>query len=385
MRVCFLFNHDQIHQIAHSLPVALALAGRPDVQVVIAATNIAIMAEIRRLADPAQLARAELVALDLESAFTRGMASLLDGFVPARKILIYRDNLDFFRALDMLVVTERTSLILKRRYALHDLRMVLIDHGAGDRAIGFGASASGFDQLLVAGPKIRDRMVIDAGVDPARISIVGYPKFDLAPAAPMRLPMRDNGRPTVLYNPHLSPHLSSWFGMGRRVLDYFLQSDRYNLIFAPHIMLFNRRMVTTIDRLRIAFPGGIAMKYFAADNIHIDLGSHYCTDMSYVGMADLYLGDVSSQVYEFMRKRRPCIFLNAHGIDYQGDPNFSHWSAGEVIDKVDDLGPALDRAWALHESRYAAAQDRLFDYTFDIGAEPSAARAARAILETASA
>ena len=26
MRLCFLFNHDQIHQIAHSLPIALALA-----------------------------------------------------------------------------------------------------------------------------------------------------------------------------------------------------------------------------------------------------------------------------------------------------------------------------------------------------------------------
>ena len=28
MRIGFLFNHDQIHQVAHSLPIALALAER---------------------------------------------------------------------------------------------------------------------------------------------------------------------------------------------------------------------------------------------------------------------------------------------------------------------------------------------------------------------
>jgi hypothetical protein len=26
MRIGFLFNHDQVHQVAHSLPIALALA-----------------------------------------------------------------------------------------------------------------------------------------------------------------------------------------------------------------------------------------------------------------------------------------------------------------------------------------------------------------------
>ena len=49
-RLGFLFNHDQIHQVAHSLPIALALAeqGWPG-QIVIATTNQRLAAEVRRL------------------------------------------------------------------------------------------------------------------------------------------------------------------------------------------------------------------------------------------------------------------------------------------------------------------------------------------------
>jgi len=51
MRVGFLFNHDQVHQVAHSLPIALALADLvPGIDVVLAPTNPTIMAEVVRLA-----------------------------------------------------------------------------------------------------------------------------------------------------------------------------------------------------------------------------------------------------------------------------------------------------------------------------------------------
>lgn len=57
---------------------------------------------------------------------------------PVRKIDMYRDNLDLFRSLDALVVTEKTSLIIKTGYGL-DLPIVHTRHGAGDRAIGVDA------------------------------------------------------------------------------------------------------------------------------------------------------------------------------------------------------------------------------------------------------
>src|SRR3546814_12960419 len=82
--------------------------------------------------------------------------------------MLYRDNLDFFRTLDMLVVAEKTSLLLKSRYGLSNLFMVHTRHGAGDRAIGFDKASAGFDHILCSGEKIRRRLIVDAGVDPDR-------------------------------------------------------------------------------------------------------------------------------------------------------------------------------------------------------------------------
>lgn len=377
MRIGFLFNHDQIHQVAHSLPIALALL--PDADVVLAATNDRLADEIRRLAAAAGHPEIEPVRLSLSSGSSALLQRALGRVLPARKLLIYRDNLDFFRSLDALVVTERTSLLLKTRYGL-DLPIILADHGAGDRAIGFGAETSRFDYILAAGPKIRDRLIADAGVDPDRIATTGYPKFDLKRASDPHLPFAGNGRTTVLYNPHVSPHLSSWYTAGRDVLDYFLASDRYNLIFAPHVMLFERRWALSIDKLRAARPGALDPKYRAASHIHIDLGSRAATDMSYTDAADVYLGDASSQIYEFLKRPRPAVFINASGAAWEEDRNFAHWRAGPVIERAAELDRALDDAVTQHASRYEPIQRALFDYTFDIGAEPARVRAARAIL-----
>ena len=52
LRIGFLFNHEQIHHVAHSLPIALALArGDPDVTIVIATTNARLRAEVIRLGE----------------------------------------------------------------------------------------------------------------------------------------------------------------------------------------------------------------------------------------------------------------------------------------------------------------------------------------------
>ncbi len=379
-RIGFLFNHDQIHQMAHSLPVAMALA-RVDssVEIIIATTNDLLAREVLRLMGGAAPAGVRLVALRLRTILARSAEMVLGGMLPAAKILVYRDNLEFFRSLDLLVVTERTSLLLKTRYGLSSLRMILIDHGAGDRAIGFGKSAALFDHILAAGPKIRDRLTREAGVRPDRLTITGYPKFDIAAEKGRPIKFRDSDRPIVLYNPHVSPHLSSWYKQGRAVLNYFLASERYNLIFAPHIMMFERRMAVTIDKLSFGIPGKLHSRYAAAPNIHIDLGSTALTDMTYTNGADIYLGDVSSQVYEFLRTPRPCLFLNCHDINPDQDLNFAHWLAGPVISGAHHLDRGLAEAVDDHPTDYHPVQQQLFDHTFDLTAEPSSMRAARAI------
>ena len=380
MRVGFFFNHDQVHQVAHSLPIAMSLLrNAPGVEVVVATTNDRLSNEVRRLA-ALEGVRVNLVQLELTRPLSRFAARRLDKVVPAAKLCIYGDNLDFFRSLDALVVAEKTSLILKSRYGLNRLKIIHTRHGAGDRAIGFNRQSARFDHVLVSGPKVRERLIREAGVPAERLSTVGYPKFDLLSGTRKALPFADPSKPTVLYNPHPSPHLSSWYKQGRQVLEHFLRDDRYNLIFAPHVMLFHRRFVVTIDRLRVDRPGRLNQRFLDAPNIHVDLGSAASTDMTYTQAADIYLGDVSSQIYEFLHRPRPCLFLNAHGVEHRGDVNYLHWQAGEVLPEASRTSARHWIApWPTHD-RFRPVQRRLFGRSFDLTGERSADRAARAIL-----
>jgi len=382
MRIGFLFNHDQIHQVAHSLPIALALARRGVVdEIVVATTNPQLSAEVRRLGGSLIGTRIEHLELRLKPGTAR-LARALGGVLPAAKVLVYRDNLEFFRSLDVLVVTEKTSLILRKLHGLQKPLLVHTRHGAGDRAIGFDKASAGFDHVLCSGAKIRDRLIREAGVAPDRISIVGYPKFDIA-SPTVRLAETLPRRPVVLYNPHPSPHLSSWYRHGRAVLDFFVDNDDYQLIFAPHVMLFERKFVVTIDRLRVDRPGNMQQRYLRSPNIHIDLGSRASTDMSYTLAADIYVGDASSQVYEFLYRPRPCLFLNSHGINWRGNPNFEHWRAGPVIDHPRQIAAGLERAIATHPAEYLARQRAMRSYSFDLSDIPSSQRAADALLRFA--
>ena len=307
-------------------------------------------------------------------------ARALETLVPATKLLLYRDNLDFFRSFDAVVVSEKTSLLLKTRYGLGNLKLIHTRHGAGDRAIGFNKESAGFDLVLVSGPKIRDRLIADAGLALEQIALVGYPKFDLCADNRFsdRFPAPE--RPTVIYNPHPSPKLSSWFKHGAAVLNAFRGQDRYNLIFAPHVMLFERKWVVTVDPPSLARVTPPGPEYAREPRIHIDTGSAASSDMSYTNRADIYLGDVSSQVYEFLRAPRPCVFLNSHGVDWQGDPNYLHWQAGPVLANADGLLAQIDAAIASHPG-YAPAQEKLIDATFSLSDRPSAERATDAITD----
>lgn len=379
MRIGFLFNHDQIHQVAHSLPIALALAEHdPELNIVVATSNEVLRREVDRIIALRGGPALRLVRLGQKNPMVRGAVKALDALIPAAKLVVYRDNLEFFRSLDALVVAEKTSTILKTRYGLHSLRLIHTRHGAGDRAVGFDKASTRFDFVLVAGPKIRDRLIAETGLSPEKMAIVGYPKFDAPLARSLPATLSGNGKPTVLYNPHVSPHLSSWYKHGRAVLDFFVGNPDYNLIFAPHVMLFERPVVISIDKMRLNWPGRLEPKYWDAPNIHIDLGSSASTDMSYTDSADIYLGDVSSQVYEFLIRPRPCIFINSHRIDHVADANFAHWSAGKTINDPAQLQTALAEATTNHHS-YIEIQRELFAWSIDLNQTASSERAAAAI------
>jgi hypothetical protein len=368
-RVCFLFIA-QPHQVLHSLPIALALAQqRPDYRVEIAATSpsqLDYVGElIRRLGAP---------SLPMRLLGPRWLRSIRSGggSIPVKTPMLAA-NVPVLSTYDAVVTPERTTAIL-RRFGLRRLKLIYTQHGAGDREGPFEPRLRRFDLVMASGPKQYDRIIDEGLATPQTCAVVGYPKFDLVEAlGPAHAPAFPSRRPIVLYNPHFKSDLSSWPQEGLRVLEQFAGDDRYNLIFAPHVRLFDGEHP---DRERLAAFAGLP-------NIHIDLAGPAMIDMTYVRAADVYLGDVSSQIYEFLLTPRPCVFLNPHRIAWENDESFQAWRFGPVVERADQVLQAVDRSRAEHEQVYLPRQRVGLAETFDLRPDrSSSARAADAIIRT---
>lgn len=364
-RVCFLYIA-QHHQVWHSLSVAVAMARRwPAIKVEIAATTPELIDYVAGLI--AELGGAPIELVLLPPAWLRRLGG---GGAPPKAAMLIANALRLARY-DAVITPERTTALLRRLGVRHPL-LVYTQHGAGDREGPFEPRLKLFDLVMAAGRKQRDRMMDEGWVTEETCAMVGYPKFDLVDELPPRAaPRFERPGPVVLYNPHFHAELGSWPRWGKQVLDFFAANDRYNLIFAPHIRLFETASIEE----RAAFK-----VYAENPRIHVDLGGPAAADMTYTKAADLYLGDVSSQVYEFLRTPKPCLFLNSSGARWHGDPSFHHWLFGPVLDDIDRLGEGLDGAFATHED-YRETQAWGIAETFDVSNTPASVRAARAIID----
>lgn len=378
-RIGFLFNHDELHQVAHIAPIISALQRQaPSASVEIITSSHRQAEAVRQFLDPACPLPAFWSIRPHPG--TRLAEKMLGNMVPLNRLSSLKRSADLFRHFDALVVPETTTTFLKKSGHTERPKLIFFPHGAGDRSIGFSPEISLFDYVLLPGAKTRDRMLSAGVIRPDNYCIVGYPKFE---AYGDRPPVRlfDNGRPTVLYNPHFDPLLSSWFRFGEQVLAYFAEQTAYNLIFAPHVMLFQRRLLASVEHRLLRFRQRIDPRYGALDHIHIDTGSPRSVDMTYTNAADIYLGDVSSQIYEFIRTPRPAIFLNSHGAEWRDNPNYEHWTFGPVLGDIGGLGAALAAVQPLPDV-YRQAQARAFAYSFDMDSQqPPSQRAAAAIAD----
>ena len=379
VRIGFLFNHDHLHQIAHSAPIAFEMSRlASEIDVILFASCPVQLDYLRQLSRTYHGIRCEFVLLTPPAA-VRVLARALNPLMPFLRLATLFANRALFAALDVLVVPEKTSLLLRSRLGLKDVKLVYTHHGAGDRAVGFGRDSSQFDLVLVSGGKVRDRLLAAGGLREHGHAIVGYPKFDMLKNSAVPARLFDNALPTVLYNPHFSPRLSSWYRIGPQILDYFYESKKYNLIFAPHVMLFRKKMQVSLERLRIDWPGTVAERYRDCPHMLIDTGSARSVDMTYTRVADLYLGDASSQVYEFLIDPRPCLFINAQKTVWRDDANYTHWNSGPVMSQIDELDARLTEAFATHRN-YRDRQQTMFQHTFDLNEQASSLRGAKAIL-----
>lgn len=379
IRIGFLYNHEGLHQIAHTAPFISPLQQiAPQITVEVLTSSDAQTQAVLPHLDPE--VPPPVIRRIKAGPVAKVAHALTGGIIPLARIGSLTANRDLLASYDALMVPETTTTLLKTRLGADRTRLIHYPHGAGDRSISVSPDIARFDFVMVQGEKTRDRMLAEGVIRKADHAIIGYPKFDPAKLTEPRK-FFDNDRPTVLYNPHFDPLLSSWHEFGLKVLDYFAGQQTYNLIVAPHVMLFQRRVLASVEHRKIRFRKAIPAHYYQHDHIRIDTGSQFSVDMSYTRSADLYLGDVSSQIYEFIHNPRPAIFLNSHKSDWQNDLSYRFWHFGEVLDDVGDLGAALNRAFPLAE-KYRERQTTAFEQTFSIDENrSSASRAAQAIAD----
>jgi hypothetical protein len=384
--ILFLFNHDAPHQVAHLAGIVRTMMqDHPDLILTCAVGTPDISRRLRALL-PEHLP-GRLGWLDLGLPIWEDVPlSLIDGVAPARRIARLNHHSARLGKAAIIVSAERTCLSLRDKWpAGHPTRFVHVPHGAGDRTVTYHQRKSAFDLILVSGPKAARELESRAGVPASKIRIVGYPKFDTVDLT-VRARLFDNDNPVILYNPHFDPFLSSWYREGPALLDWFASAEGagYNLVFAPHIMLFRKPVHISPEYHVARMRPGIRARWRAAPNILIDTTSQRLVDMSYTLAADAYIGDVSSQIYEFLARPRPAFFIDRFSTDRRSlEGRLAAWSAGDVVPAAQAIPPLLAQMKA-RGAHYSDAQAALFADTFSLDpARTASSRAAGAIAELA--
>ncbi|MBW6524897.1 CDP-glycerol glycerophosphotransferase family protein [Sphingomonas sp. RHCKR47] len=267
----------------------------------------------------------------------------------------------------IVVCAEQTSLWLPRAFPWMRTRFVKTSHGVGSMSARDDRRRMAAAYTLV--PSEQERATYLArGMAPDRIEATGYVKAAFRQRTPARALFTDD-RPVLLYTPHWQAHRSSWPAWGPQVVEHLAAQRDWNVILAPHQRLIERAPELRETLARVA----------DLPHVHVDLDSFATVDGSYTAAADLYLGDTSSQLIEFLARPRPAVFLNALGRAWADDPAYAMWRAGEVVDDLADLIPAIARAPARHAC-FAATQRDIAGAALGDASGAGARRAADAVL-----
>lgn len=345
LRIGFLFL-DQLHHINHFVTIAIALAHKHEVSI------ITHPGKHEYLFKALQRLNGDKVNVEmLKTKAFRAFTDKLKNRQQPRKIFWMQKNQHYLlSSFDALVFTDYIHKpLLKYRGDKTTPKFIKLPHGVAGRAYVYKKDLLDFDLHVIFGNYYYEQLE-KKNLLGAKTAVVGYPKLDALSTIRTENVFKDN-RPIVFYNPHFTPALSSWHTDGEAVLNYFKNQSTYNLIFAPHINLFNKTGGDSVSTFLETFKND--------QHIFIDLGSEASVDMVYIKMASIYLGDVSSQAFEFMNTPRPCIFINSHAVAYKDDSNYRFWEGGEVINNVTALAMALDTAKEKHKAVYLPVQKEL--------------------------
>ena len=365
MEVAFIYIAEA-YQCYHGAAIAIELAKR-GVSVTSYYADPDTPRHLQRIHDAFGASAPQTVRL-VESFVTRSLRGLK--YLGVFKHRVLRDNRDALNRFDAIVSVENT-VAMARDEGVERPKLIYTPHGFGDRAYAFVPRIAVFDFVLVAGEKTEQRMLANGLIRPGDYSLTGSVKLETgARLVQSEQPLFAVQRPTVLYNPHFDPKLTSWNRFIEPMLGDFAAQDEFNLIAAPHVKLFRRSSEAAKSRWGAR----------STPSIKVDPGSDRSVDTTYLWSSDIYVGDSSSQVYEFLARPRPCVFLNANGVEWRDDPNYVHWHLGDVVCEPARLMDAIRAAPERHHL-YAERQEQARRATFGDERGSPSIRAAEAILE----
>ena len=167
-----------------------------------------------------------------------------------------------------------------------------------------------------------------------------------------------NENTTVLYNPHFNEEIgaNSWKNFGLSLLEFFKNNKNYNLIFAPH------------PNLKLAYDLSVVDEFKSESNILIDLSSEKLINLYYEPYTDLYVGDNSSQMYEYVYlRRRKVINLSKVDKEHTGLSNLAQvlqmQKLGTVLRDMEYFEAELLK---IMTSQEYSLQDEIVNNVFDL-------------------
>ena len=364
-KVVFLYFYG-LHQLYHSAMTSMELGSMSkDIEVVCLSCNqehTTILNEIKRFYPNTQTK-----IIEITQPFKYKYLNFKKKSYPSVNAMVRRAKKYLIDA-DLIITTSHGTPKMVRKFGITKPQLVYQYHGVGDRKYGFDPNFKRFDFMLLPGRYHQNRLIEENVIEKERTKIVGWPKLDYIDKLDVPSFFNNNNQ-TVLYTPHWDVELTSYNVYAKFVLDYFSNRKDLNLIFAPHLL---------IKHWHFTYKYNINYLHYNSDNIRVDFGSVHGTDGSYLKYADLYIGDVSSMVFEFIAiKPRPCLFLNAHKVEWNNNVDYRFWEFGNVVECIDEFDQKLN----ISTNNYAFTdlQTKRVRQYVDITEEKPSMRAARAI------
>ena len=322
-RVLFLYRPG-IHHLFHSLYIAIEFSKiQNEYEVCILNTGLdmhkIIKPEIKRHNAKINYINRSILFSVLNKAYTN----------------IIKLNKDIIRESDVILTASWGIPRYLQRYNLRDRFVIFTRHGANIGDNEYDKGLTEYDCVFITSKKMYVQLMELSILKNLKSYLkIDYCKFDYLFNNPgLKVNLFDNNLPVILYNPHFQKHRSSFYKDGEKIVNAILKSNKYNIILSPHPLINKWHL---FDRIKLHFP--------KSDKLIKDWSSIHQVNFDYMRKADIYLGDTSSSIYEWLYFNKPMILYDSHNVDWKNIPFYKFWNWGYVVNNPEDLMDRLDRS-----------------------------------------